>query len=698
MNKTPVTESDKVMPFRLLRYFTLISLVSIVVASAVLGAWFRTISVENLLSSEERNNVALAHSMSQSVWPKYSTFLRSASSLSIDALRAHQITKEIDEYLEDQFKGLGILKVKIYDVNGYTVFSSNISQIGDSKKDHPSFKLARQGEVVSKMSFRDKFYAREELISNLNIVASYIPIRRSAITPVEGVFEVYKDVTPLISEIKQTYSDVILGVSGILAVLFLVLFFVIRHADNIIKKFNLAQLKSKEKIEHQAYHDSLTGLPNRLLLLDRLEHAMELAKRDDRLLGVMFIDLDHFKSVNDNLGHDKGDMLICEVAKRIADCLRPTDTVARLSGDEFMVVLEGLRTIDRVTEIAKRIVYSIGKPFDFGSETAVVTCSAGISVYPFDEEDNAMSLIKKADTAMYAAKQRGRNNYVYYIEDMAKKKANTNFSIENDLYRALENDEFRVFFQPKVNLNNWKMQSMEALARWEHASEGIVLPGKFISVLEETGLIGKLGESILHQSCEYSRKWQDEGLDPLKVAVNVSALQFKRDDFVETVEKILLDTCLAPKHLELELTESCLIDDIDTNVEVLNALKALGIGITIDDFGTGYSSLSYLCKLPVSTLKIDRSFVMNLNNSKEHRSIITAIISFAHGLKMDIVAEGVETVEELTFLNAMRCTTIQGFLFSKPLPVPEFEALYRSGGDFSHMLENIRQNGKQRAS
>jgi len=698
MKKIPVTEPDKAMPFRLLRYFTLISLVSIVVASIVLGAWFRTISVENLVSSEERNNVALAHFMSQSVWSKYSKFLQSASALSVEELRAHRVTKEIDEYLAEQFKGLGILKIKIYDVNGYTVFSSDVSQIGDSKKERPSLESAIKGRVASKMSFRDKFYAREELISNLNIVASYIPIRHSAATPVEGVFEVYKDVTPLVHEIKQTHYDVIIGVSGILAILFLVLFFVIRHADNIIQKFNRAQQKSKEKMEHQAYHDSLTGLPNRLLLLDRLEHAIELAKRDERLLGVMFIDLDHFKSINDNLGHDKGDMVICEVAKRISECLRPTDTVARLSGDEFMVVLEGLRTIDRITEIAKRIVYSIGKPVDFGDETAIVTCSVGISVYPFDEEDSATSLIKKADTAMYDAKQRGRNNYVYFIGDMAKKKGNANFSIESDLHQALENNEFRVFFQPKVNLNNWKMQSMEALARWEHASEGIVLPGKFISVLEETGLIDKLGESILHQSCEYSRKWQDEGLAPLKVAVNVSALQFKRNDFVETVEKILLDTCLPPKHLELELTESCLIDDVDTNVEILNALKARGIGITIDDFGTGYSSLSYLCKLPVSTLKIDRSFVMNLNNSKEHRSIITAIISFAHGLKMDIVAEGVETIEELTFLNAMRCTTIQGFLFSKPLPVAEFETLYRSGGDFSYLLDSIRKNGKQQAS
>ena len=421
------------------------------------------------------------------------------------------------------------------------------------------------------------------------------------------------------------------------------------------------------------------------------------AKRDERLIGLMFIDLDGLKEINDSLGHEKGDQLVCVAAERISSCLRGSDTVARLAGDEFMVILEGLHTIDRITEVAQRIVSTMGKPIDFGSDTAIVTCSIGLAVYPFDENDNAMSLIKKADSAMYQAKQRGRNSYTYYMEDMAHDKVNSKVSLEHDLYRGLNNDEFRVYFQPKVDIKTWTMKSMEALARWEHRSEGIILPEKFISVLEENGMIAKLGESILHQSCQHNRRWQDEGLPGLKVAVNVSALQFKEYDFVEMVDNILKDTGMDPHQLELELTESCLIDDMETNIEILHALKQRGIGITIDDFGTGYSSLSYLCKLPVSTLKIDRSFVMNMATSKEQRSIITAIISFAHGLKMNIVAEGVETPEELTFLSAMRCNTVQGFLFSKPLSVPDFEKLYRSGGNFAHVLDEIRQGAQQRA-
>ena len=697
MNKSPVERKGKSRPFRLLRYFTLFSLTSIIITSAVLGTWFRSIAVGNLLISEERNNVALTHALSQSVWPHYASFLQSAASLPVDKLRQHPLTKEIDNYISEQFTGMSILKVKIYDMDGYTVFSSDVSQIGASKKNHASFIAAREGGVISKLSFRDKFYAKQELVSNLNIVASYVPIKRQFGASVEGVFELYKDVTPLIADIENTQRKVILGVSAILALLFFFLFLVIRHADRVIRQYNRQQEENAAMIEHQAFHDALTGLPNRILFLDRLEHAIEHAKRDERLIGVMFIDLDKFKEINDTFGHEKGDELIRIAAERIVSCLRSSDTAARLAGDEFMVILEGLHTIDRITEVAKRIVYTMNKPIDFDGTPVIATCSVGVSVYPFDEHDNATSLIKKADSAMYQAKGRGRNSYMFYMESMTNEKVTRQISLEHDLYRALDNDEFRVFFQPKVDIKNWKMNSMEALARWEHRSDGIILPGKFISILEETGMIARLGESILHQSCVHNRKWQDEGLPPLKVAVNVSALQFKQHDFVGVVDQVLKDTGMPAKYLEVELTESCLIDDMDTNVEILKALKARGIHIAIDDFGTGYSSLSYLCKLPVSTLKVDRAFVKNIHTSKEHRSIITAIISFAHGLKMHIVAEGVETMEELTFLSAMRCNTIQGFLFSKPLAVPEFEKLYRAGGDFSHVLEEIRENGRQQA-
>lgn len=692
----PVT--DNILPFRLLRHFTIISLISILVTSILLGSMFRSIATDNLLVSEERHNVTLAHALSQSVWPRYSGFLKSADQLPIDELRQHPTTKAIDEHLAEQFKGLNIVKVKIYNLEGYTTFSTELQQMGESKASNAPFISAVNGKVASIMSFRDKFYARKELVSNLNVVASYIPIRASVDGPIEGVFELYKDVTPLVSDIAKVQRNVVLGVSGILALLFFVLFFVVRHADKVIHRYNRQQKDNAAKIEHQAFHDSLTGLPNRILFMDRLEHALVHAKREERLVGLMFVDLDHFKQINDNYGHEKGDQILCIAAERIAGCIRTGDTVARLSGDEFMVILESLHTIDRITEVAKRVIYTMAKPIGNDDEKFVVTCSIGIAVYPFDETDNASSLIKKADAAMYLAKSRGKNSFSFYIENIKRGEKNRNLSLEHDLYRGLENNEFRVYFQPKVDVKSWTMKSMEALARWDHKEEGIILPGRFISTLEETGMIAKLGESILHQSCEYSRKWQDEGLSPLKVAVNVSALQFKEHDFVETVDKILADTGFNPKYLELELTESCLIDDIDTNVDVLNELKQRGLGITIDDFGTGYSSLSYLCKLPVSTLKIDRSFVMNMNHSKEHRSIITAIISFAHGLKMDIVAEGVEQFDELMFLSAMRCTTIQGFLFSKPLPIEEFEKLYRSGGDFSHILEQHRNGNDEQIS
>ncbi|MFO7603787.1 MAG: EAL domain-containing protein [Gammaproteobacteria bacterium] len=683
--------SGKIMPFRLLRYFTLVSLISIVLTTLLLGSWLRSIAVDNLITSEERHNVTLARSMARSLWPQYSALLRSAATMPAAALGQQPEIKSIEQQLNAHYQGVGIVKVKLYDLNGLTLFSSDVTEIGSVKQGQAPFERARAGEVVSQLSFRDHAYAHQERIEKRNIVSSYVPLRPSETGPIEAVFELYKDVTPLVSDIENTQWNVVLGIAIILTLLFLVLFVVVRYADRVIRRYNRALLDNAAKIEHQAFHDGLTGLPNRVLFMDRLEHAIEHAKRDERLVGLMFIDLDKFKEVNDRLGHAKGDELVCIAAERITGCLRGSDTAARLAGDEFMVILEGLHTVERITEVAKRIVHVMAKPIELGDERLSITCSIGIAAYPFDEQDDATQLIKKADAAMYQAKQRGRNSYAFYIENMTGAQQRQRLSLEHELYRGLENDEFCVYFQPKVDVRNWTMTSMEALARWNHRSDGIVLPGKFISVLEETGMIAKLGETILHQSCLHNRKWQDEGLPALKVAVNVSAMQFKEYDFVQTVDHILKDTGMDPRHLELELTESCLIDDIETNVEILNELQQRGMGITIDDFGTGYSSLSYLCKLPVTTLKIDRSFVANMNQSKEQRSIITAIISFAHGLKMNIVAEGVETLEELTFLSAMRCNTIQGFLFSKPLSVGDFDRLYRSGGSFAHVLEEVRQ-------
>lgn len=676
------------MQFRLLRYFTFLSLISIIVASLLLGGLFRHIAEENLVLNEERNNIAIARLLSNAIWPEFSDFLSSASGMSNSTIRTHLKTEKLDKTLERQSRGLNIIKIKIYDLNGFTAYSTDYKQIGKSKKNSPSFQATLNGGVISKLSFRDKIYARKELIENRNILSSYVPIQRHQGAEVEGVFEIYKDVTPLLDDISSTQRQVISGISGTLAGLFLILFFVVRRADIIISRFSEQQRKNSEKMRYQAFHDDLTGLPNRFLFVDRLEHAIMNADREERLVGLMFIDLDRFKQINDKLGHEKGDQLLFQVAQRLRDSIRPGDTVARIAGDEFTLLLEGLKTVDRITTIAQRIVTIFGKPFELDHHEVVVTCSIGIAIYPF-QDDNAQTLVQKADTAMYYAKQRGCNNYFLYSPNMDQQ-GDRQHRLDNDIFQALENDEFLIYFQPKVDTSNWTMQGMEALLRWKHPTEGMILADRFIPLLEETGLIVKVGAWVMRQACMLNKKWQDEGLPLMKVAVNVSLMQFRQHDFVKMVQHCLDETGLDPEWLELELSENCVVDDVESSMECLQQLRELGISTTLDDFCTGYSSLRYLCKLPVDTIKIDKSFVKDMIEKRQSRAIVTALISLAHSLHMNIIAEGVETVQQLTFLNAMRCTVLQGALLSQPLSAAEFTELYRNGGKFDHLMKEFR--------
>lgn len=675
--------------FRLLRYFTLLSLLSVVVASLLLGGLFRHIAVENLFNNEERHNIAMAQLLSNATWPRYSEFLVTASSLSVKQLVAHSTIKELDTSLEQQIRGLDIIKVKIYDLNGFTVYSSDFKQIGSSKRSSPSFQAALKGEVTSKLAFRDKIYARNEFIENRNVLASYIPIQRHKGAKVEGVLELYKDVTPLIDEIAASQRQVISGISGTLLGLFLILFLIIRRADNIISEFSNQQQKTTEKMRYHAFHDDLTGLPNRFLFIDRLEHAIISAEREDRLVGLMFIDLDRFKQINDSLGHEMGDQLLFQVAQRLRDSIRPGDTVARIAGDEFTVLLEGLKTIERVVTIAQRIITVFAKPFTLDEHEVNITCSIGIAMYPF-QDDDAQSLVKKADTAMYFAKQRGKNNYYLYSPDMQQ--SNQLYSLENDIYHALENDEFKLYFQPKVNLKTWDMQGMETLIRWNHPKEGLILPDRFLPLLEETGLINRVGSRVLRKACEYNKMWQNEGLPMMRIAVNVSLMQFRQYDFVKSVKNCLHETGLDPAWLELEISERCIADDVENSTEILEELREMGITITLNDFCSGYTSLRNLCDLPIDTIKIDHGFVRNMIEKRQSKGVVTALISLAHSLRLNIVAVGVETVPQLTFLNAMQCTQAQGRLLSEPLNIDDFNRLYRSGANFGHLVKEFRNN------
>jgi len=426
------------------------------------------------------------------------------------------------------------------------------------------------------------------------------------------------------------------------------------------------QKKNEERIAYQAYHDALTGLPNRLLFHDRLDMALAHAKRNGRKLAVMFLDMDRFKNVNDSLGHSTGDLLLKRVAERLTQSIRKADTVARLGGDEFTVLLSQLAGVNSAAEVAEKILDVFKKPLDIDGHGLIITASIGISVFP-DDARQAESLMKNADTAMYRAKDCGRNNYQFYSPAMNTRTLER-LALENKLRFALERGEFLLHYQPQMDLYTGQIIGMEALLRWRTEEWGWVSPAEFIPLLEETGLILPVGKWVLQQACAQNRAWQAAGYPTMRIAVNLSARQFVQQDLVHSIADILEKTGLEPQHLELEITESIMMDAVSEKLKVLETLKQTGLQIAVDDFGTGYSSLSYLKRLSIDTIKIDQSFVQDMTEDPADVAIVETIIALAHNLKHKVIAEGVETNKQLMMLRKLKCNEIQGYLISRPMP------------------------------
>jgi diguanylate cyclase (GGDEF)-like protein/PAS domain S-box-containing protein len=431
-----------------------------------------------------------------------------------------------------------------------------------------------------------------------------------------------------------------------------------------------------EQLIYQAYHDSLTDLPNRALFNEHLTLALSNAERYKEMLAVIFLDLDRFKRVNDMLGHAEGDRILKDVANRLKQCLRSSDTIARMGGDEFSVLLPQVKHEQDAAKIAYKILRSFKDPWLIGEHEFLITASLGIAFYPNDGED-AETLMKHADTAMYRAKDQGRNTYQLFTPNM-----NTiifeRLALESSLRHALERNEFTVFYQPQVNTITGQIVGMEALARWQHSGRGLVLPADFIPLAEDTGLIVPIGEYILRTACVQNKLWQQAGFSPLRLTVNLSACQFQQHNLVEMVAQILQETGFEPQLLELEITETVAMEDVDFTSRILNELMGMGIQIAIDDFGTGYSSLNYLKRFPIHTLKIDRSFVHDIITDSQDAAIVSAIIALAQTLNLKVIAEGVETEDQMEFLKCRQCFEMQGYLFGKPVPAKDFETLLRN--------------------
>ena len=448
--------------------------------------------------------------------------------------------------------------------------------------------------------------------------------------------------------------------------------------------------KAEETIYHQAYHDLLTGLPNRLLFKDRLNLAMAQAKRSRQKLAVMFLDLDRFKVVNDSLGHVVGDQLLQSVANRLGKCVREGDTLARLGGDEFTLLLPLVLHQEAAANTAQKILNVLARPFFIAGQDHHFSASIGIAIYP-DDGDSVDSLIKNADIAMYHVKDLGRNNYAFFTQ-VKNTAYSDRLSLESDLRKAIINNELELYYQPQVNTMTGGIVGMEALIRWNHPLRGLLYPADFIPLAEETGLVSVIGEWVLQTACIQSRSWQAAGMLPIRMSVNLSAHQIEQQNFLEMMVQLLKDTGLASQHLEIEITESAMMKDIEKTQDKLRQLAALGVRISVDDFGTGYSSLSYLKNLPIHSIKIDQSFIRDIAAGETETSIVTAMIQIAKGLKLRLIAEGVETDYQLAFLRSNHCEECQGFLFSRPVNTAEATRILIADRPLSPMLQRVAIN------
>ena len=459
----------------------------------------------------------------------------------------------------------------------------------------------------------------------------------------------------------------------------------VEHLEHVVEARTQGLEAANKQLRHLASHDALTGLPNRVLVDDRMAQAVAHADRDGHTFAVAMFDLDRFKNVNDSFGHRAGDELIKEVAHRLADIARSTDTVARLGGDEFLFIIDRLERHEDAECIARRAVEALQVPVRLGGVDIHTSASIGIAMFPADGK-SVETLIANADAAMYCAKQRGRNNIQFYAAGM-NSVTQDKVKLESDLHEALALQQFELHYQPKVETKSGLIHGAEALIRWRHPERGLVSPAEFIPIAEACGLIDSIGEWVVREGCRQARAWQLEGLPPLRVAVNLSAFQFRHGNLLQTIRDALTAADLDPRYLEVEITESALMSDPEESVTILEHLSRMGVVVSVDDFGTGYSSMSYLRRFPIDKLKIDRSFISELISRADDASIVQAIVSLAHSLNLKVVAEGVETAEQLDFLRKLGCDQYQGYCFSPAVPAASFAALLRRSQQESEATE-----------
>ena len=672
MRTDPLAARPRQRPFRLMRFYSIASLIGIVVVSISLIWTDRNHERGSLIEHEGGSNADLTRVFANAVWDRYRDFVLQSAGRTRDDLLADPTLQQLNADVKAKMRGLRVVKVKIYSLDGLTVYSTDERQIGEDKSANQGFRDAAAGKVNSQITYREQFDAFEGSINNRNLIASYVPIVSASGGSPEGVFEIYTDVTELLDRQSHDQWEVSATVLVTLVLLYLFLFLAVRKASNIIEQQELERAAQEQDVRHQAYHDALTGLPNRAYFTERMAETILSAARRQASCALMFIDLDRFKIVNDSLGHQSGDELLQVVSRRIHGCLRGSDTLFRMGGDEFTIILPDVESPEDAAGVAQRVLDSVAQPISINEHELTVGATIGVAIYP-DDGDNAQTLLKSADAAMYSAKESGRGMHAFYRESM-NKRALHRLNLESALQKGFRDGEFTLYYQPRLDAGTRRVLAVEALIRWESPSRGLVLPGDFISVLEDTGMMPIVGEWVLRTACTQVCRWQQANMPPLRVSVNVSSVQFQSRTFVPMVERVLHQTGAPASLIELELTESLLITNAEQASATIAELKALGLCISIDDFGTGYSSLNYLRNFSVDFLKIDRSFVSGVATHPRDHAVAAAIIELARALKMSVVAEGVETETQAAMLTSAGCDELQGYLFSRPLPVAEIES------------------------
>lgn len=687
--------------FPLVRYFSVAALVALIVTSLLLAIVHERQEQESITLMGEQHNITLTKTFRNFLWQRFAPLVEASSGQDAAALQSNPELPALREAVVALMRDTQVVKVKVYNLDGMTVFSTDLRQIGESKADNAGFVGATEGRSMTVLVHKDSFDAFEGVIEDRDLISSYLPIRDDS-GRVDAVFELYRDVTPLVAHMHEAAQMVLSTVVVTMSLLGLMLFVIIWRAQKILDRqrdeleSSLVQIQednrlldrrvqertealsdanrslqseiaerkgAQMKLAFLAHHDPLTGLPNRILLQERIERAIERARRDRGSFAVLFIDLDNFKNVNDTLGHPIGDILLQQVTQELQRHVRGVDTLARLGGDEFILLVE-IADRAHAEAVAKKIIAMFNQPYHLVDHELYLGASLGISVFPDDGSDGH-TLVRNADTAMYQAKAGQRGSYRFYEPQMTAS-AEERLRLDSMLRKALENGELYLAYQPQFDLASSHMVGVEALLRWEHPAMGTIPPARFIPVAEESGFIGELGCWVLHQACLQMRRWLDGGHAVPKVAVNVSGRQFERSGFVDSVRSVLEETGVPAGRLELEITESAIMLAPKAH-ELLLGLRELGVTLSIDDFGTGYSSLSYRKQLPIQKLKIDRSFVSDLQACGNDLAIVRSVIALAKTMGLTTIAEGVESEAQARFLAAEGCEHAQGYLYSEPV-------------------------------